>query len=59
MLEHLDFGSRLVWVIDPASRPGTVYRSRRDAVLVAEDEELDGGETIPGFPILPGDVLPG
>ena len=58
VLEYLDFESRMVWVIDPTSRTATVYRSRRDAEIVAENEELTGDRVIPGFRVRLAEVLP-
>jgi Uma2 family endonuclease len=49
VLDYLDAGSRLVWVVDPATRSVTVYRSRKEIRLLVGDEELDGGEVLPGF----------
>jgi Uma2 family endonuclease len=45
----LDAGTRLVWVVDPASRTVTVYRSRHEIRLLTEDEEIDGADVVPGF----------
>lgn len=56
--EYLDGGVRMVWVLDPASRTGTVYRSRDDIRLLTAEDELDGGEVVPGFRMRLGDVLP-
>jgi Uma2 family endonuclease len=47
--DYLDAGSRLVWVVDPASRTVTVYRSRQEIRLLTEDEEIDGADVLPGF----------
>lgn len=56
--EYLDAGTPLVWVVDPGSRTATVYRSRRDIRLLAEDEVLDGGDVVPGFRVALEEVLP-
>lgn len=58
-LEYLDAGSRMVWVVDPALRTATVYRSRHDVEIVSDEEELDGGEVLPGLRIRLAEVLPG
>ena len=47
--DWLRAGTRLVWVIDPASRSVTVYRSMDDFQILSEGDELVGGEVIPGF----------
>jgi Uma2 family endonuclease len=38
-----------VWVVDPATRTVTVYRSLHDVKVLTESEELDGGDVLPGF----------
>jgi Uma2 family endonuclease len=49
VLDYLDAGARLVWVVDPVSRTITAYRSRHDIRLLTGDEEIDGGDVLPGF----------
>lgn len=51
MLEYIDNGARLGWLIDPASRMISVYRPNRPV------EHLANPATIAGEPILPGFVL--
>jgi len=47
--EWLRAGTRLVWVIYPATRSVTVYRSLDDFENLSEEDNLDGGQVIPGF----------
>ncbi len=42
-------GTRLVWVIYPATRSVTVYRSLEDFENLSEEGSLDGGQVVPGF----------
>ena len=49
VLDYLDAGSSLVWVVDPQSRTVAVYRSREEIRLIAADGEIDGGDVLPGF----------
>ena len=42
-------GSQLVWVVDPEARIVVVYRPRAEPVALREDQEVDGGDVIPGF----------
>lgn len=49
MLEYLASGTRLVWVVDPATRSVAVYRSRDDIRLLTEGDVLEGGDVLPGF----------
>jgi Uma2 family endonuclease len=55
--EYLQGGTRVVWVVDPRERVVTVHRSVSDAVTVATDGELDGGELLSGFRCRPSDFL--
>jgi Uma2 family endonuclease len=47
--EYLDAGVRLVWVIDPANRRATVYRSPTEVRTIEADGFLDGEDVVPGF----------
>ena len=49
VLDYLDAGTRLAWVVDPGTRTVTVWRSREEIRLVGGDGELDGGDVLPGF----------
>lgn len=51
VLEYLDAGSQMVWVVDPVRRTITVYRSPSDIRILRDDEMLDGGEVLPGFQV--------
>jgi len=50
-------GTRLVWVIDPASRSATVYSSNGDVREVEEDGILDGEDSVPGFACSPSELF--
>lgn len=45
----LDAGCRLVWVVYPATRSVTVYRSREDVRVLGEGDALDGSPVFQGF----------
>ena len=49
VFDYLDAGTRFVWVVEPRRRTVTVYRSRNDIRILTSDEEIDGGEVLPGF----------
>jgi Uma2 family endonuclease len=49
VLHYLDHGVALVWIVDPKTRTVTVYRSRQDVCILAEAEEIAGGDILPGF----------
>ncbi|HEX8068854.1 MAG TPA: Uma2 family endonuclease [Pyrinomonadaceae bacterium] len=42
-------GARAVWVVSPRLRNVTVYRSLTDVAVRTENDELDGGDVVPGF----------
>lgn len=49
VLEYLAAGARLVWIVDPARRTVTVYKSARDIRILAVGEDLTADEVLPGF----------
>jgi Uma2 family endonuclease len=49
VMAWLDAGTRLVWVVNPAWRTVTIYRSHRDIRTLTEGDELGGGDVVPGF----------
>jgi Uma2 family endonuclease len=42
-------GCLLVWDVDPESRTVVVHRRESEPITLAEDQEIDGGDVIPGF----------
>lgn len=49
VLEYLEVGANLVWVVDPRIRTVTVFRSKTDVRVLTEEGILDGGDVVPGF----------
>jgi Uma2 family endonuclease len=47
--EYLDAGARLVWVIDPARKAATEYRSRSDMRILNVHDVLVGYHLLPGY----------
>jgi len=47
--DWLDAGCRMVWVVDPATKTVSVYRSRAEIVVLAAADTLLGGDVLPGF----------
>jgi len=47
--EYFSAGTRLVWVVEPATRTIFVYRSLHDVQALGETDELNGGDVIDGF----------
>lgn len=57
VMDYLDAGTRLVWVVEPRSRCVTTYRSRQEIRLLTADDELDGGDVMPGLRLAVGDLF--
>lgn len=55
----LDAGTRTVWILEPRRRAVTVYRSRDDIRLLTEQEELGGGDVLPGFRVPVAELFAG
>lgn len=51
VMEWLEFGSRVVWIVSSKLHTVTVYRSLTDIVTLTEKDILAGGDVIPGFQI--------
>ncbi|MFQ5804792.1 MAG: Uma2 family endonuclease [Candidatus Methylomirabilales bacterium] len=49
--EFLDWGTPLVWVLDPEAQSVTVYRSLTEVYTLGSEDELSGEEVIPGFSV--------
>lgn len=49
VMDYLNAGTPLVWVIEPRRRLVTVYTPDQSARILTEQDELDGGDVLPGF----------
>lgn len=49
VVDYIDAGARLVWIIDPVTRTASVHRSRSDVIMLRDSDTLDGGDVLPGF----------
>jgi Uma2 family endonuclease len=47
--EYFAAGVRCVWMLDPKRREVKVYTSPQEFTVLTEDDELDGGDILPGF----------
>ncbi|HUR87193.1 MAG TPA: Uma2 family endonuclease [Solirubrobacteraceae bacterium] len=56
-LHWLDAGTRAVVVVDPPLRTATLYRSRHDVRILADDEPLGLGDVVPGWSPRVGDLF--
>lgn len=48
-MEYLSAGTGLVWIVEPIGRTVTVYEPGGRSRVLTEDDNLDGGNVIPGF----------
>lgn len=48
-LDWLAAGAQLVWAIWTDTRQATVYRPGAEPITLNADQELDGGDLLPGF----------
>lgn len=55
--EYLKAGSRLVWIVDPETRSVTVWTKDGAARPLHEEDQLDGGDVLPGFTCRVGDLF--
>lgn len=51
VLDWLNAGTRMVLVVDPASRTVTVYRSPEAVRVLTEADTLDGDDVVPGWQV--------
>ena len=47
--EYFAAGTRLLWIVEPATKRVHVYQSPHDMQVIEEDGELTGGDVLPGF----------
>ena len=55
--EYLSAGVPLVWTVDPIIQRVAAYRSLQDVRILTPDQELDGGEILPGFHIKVAEIF--
>jgi len=49
VMEYLNAGVGLVWVVEPRRKLVNVYLPDRTSRILTGDDELDGGDVLPGF----------
>ncbi len=47
--EYLAFGVKQVWVVDPDAKEIAIHRVGQSMRLLSQDDELSGGDDLPGF----------
>ncbi|MFB0545510.1 MAG: Uma2 family endonuclease [Anaerolineae bacterium] len=55
--DYLNAGTRLVWVVHPATKTVTEYRSLAQVRVLTADETLEGRDVVPGFKCRVGDLF--
>lgn len=58
VIEHLTAGVRQMWLIWPERRLVMIYSSLTEVKILQENDELDGGDIIPGFRCPVADLFP-
>ncbi len=49
--EYFRAGVLQVWYVDPKRRTVTVFTDREHSILLGEDDQIEGGDILPGFTI--------
>lgn len=57
-LAWLDHGARAVWLVDPTAHTVTVLHARDSVRVLAETDELSGGDVLPGFACAVRELFP-
>jgi Uma2 family endonuclease len=59
VLDYLDHGVRLVWVVHPVRRTVTVWQPDRSSRTLGLGDELDGGDVLPGVRVAVTEIFEG
>ncbi len=51
MIDYLEAGTALVWLVYPRTQTVTVYRSLTDIEILTSEDTLTGGDLLPGFSV--------
>ncbi len=57
VMDYLDAGTRMVWVVHRRRRTITVFNPDRTARVLRESDELDGGDVLPGFRLAVAEIF--
>lgn len=55
--QYLQAGVRLVWLVYPRTKSVVVHRSMTDVTVLMADDELTGGDVLPGFSCKVADIF--
>jgi len=61
VITYLRYGSRLIWIIDPAQKIVTVHEPGTEGTILSRvltrDDTLTGGEILPDFRLLVREIF--
>lgn len=57
VIDWLEAGAGMVVVVNPRKRTVTVYRSLTAITILTEQDTLDGGDVVPGWPLPVRDIF--
>lgn len=57
VVEYFQAGVRLVWVLFPETRRMYIYESPERMRAIGVNDQLDGGDVLPGFSVRLGDIF--
>jgi Uma2 family endonuclease len=53
MVEYMESGCRLAWLLDPKGKRAVIYRIGKPPELLTAPESLSGEDVLPGFVLEP------
>jgi Uma2 family endonuclease len=57
VLDYLNAGTRLIWIVSPRTQTVTVYQSLSEIKVLTREETLDGGDVLPGLTIAVSEIF--
>jgi Uma2 family endonuclease len=55
--QYLQAGTKQVWLVYPRSKSISVYTSLRDVTIYTQEDDLSGGDVLPGFACKVADIF--
>ncbi len=55
---YLEYGSAMVWLVDPEARRLELHQPDAAPQMLAADDVIDGGSTLPGFRVTASELFP-
>jgi Uma2 family endonuclease len=55
---YLDAGVQLIWLVDPRVHTVTIHTPEQQARTLGENDEIDGGDVLPGFRVSVATLFP-